>query len=106
MWRKNWELLKVRAHSALLKIDIAVKSLSQVDFRDTPLDIKCGLVHSSSHPQTTNSLYDVKLALTSFDARKASQNVKAGDDALTEDFVEQAYFRLWTNAASEVQRTA
>jgi hypothetical protein len=88
------------------EIDISVESLSQVDFRDTPLDTKCGLVHSSSNIQTTDSLYDVKLALTSFEARKAIQNVRAGDDALMEDFVERAYFRLWTNAASDVQRIA
>jgi len=106
MWRKNWERLKVVAHSPSLKIDICVESLSQVDFRGTPLDTKCGLVYSSFNIQTTDSLYDVKLALTSFEARKAIQNLRAGDDALTEDFVERAYFRLWTNAASDVQRIA
>ena len=83
-----------------------MKTLSQVDFRETPLDMKCGLVHSISHGQTTDRLYDVKLALTSFDGRKTSGNLEAGDDALTEDFVERAYFRLWTNTASELRREA
>jgi hypothetical protein len=83
-----------------------VRGLPQVDFRETPLDMKCGLVHSISHSQTTDSLYDVKIALTSFDGRKTSGNSEGEDDALSDDFVERVYFRLWTNAASSARPSA
>lgn len=65
---------------------------------ETPLDVKCGLVHSIIEGNSADALHDVKLALTSFAARKKVGNVDLADEVLTEDFVERAHFRLWTGA--------
>jgi hypothetical protein len=78
-----------------------VKGLTQVNFRETIFDVKCGLIRSISRGQTTDELYGVKLALAGSVGRKNAGNVATGDDAFGEDFVEKAYLRLWTNAASE-----
>lgn len=84
----------------LLIVDIAVQEISQVDLRETPLDTKCALIHGISSANGADSLFDVKLALTSFGARKKSVNLQPADESLTEDFVERVQFRLWTGGKS------
>ena len=51
--------------------------MSQVDW-ESSLDVKCGLVDDISQGETVDKLFDVKLALTSFDTRR-----KGGTDVLT-----------------------
>jgi hypothetical protein len=85
---------------SLLIIDIAVQEISQVDLRETPLDAKCGLIHGISSADGADTLFDVKLALTSFAARKKSVNLQPADESLTEEFVNRVLLRLWTGGKS------
>jgi hypothetical protein len=78
--------------------DLAVLSMSQADVSENPLDSKCGLMHGISQVRTADALFDVKLALTSFDVRKRSTTLYSTDDVLKDDFVERVQFRLWTTA--------
>lgn len=82
-----------------------MQTISHVDINETPLDIKCGLVHNIAKAQTADALFDIKLALTSFDVRDKSGSVQE-DDVLTQDFVERAQFRLWTGAKLPADGTA
>ena len=70
-------------------------TISQVDTNETPLDTKCGLIHSISDGYTADTLFDVKLS--SYASRKQSGNLDVAEDPLMEDFVERAQFRLWTS---------
>ena len=94
------EVQKVQLFYVLLILDIAVQEISQVDLRETPLDTKCGLIHGISTGEVSDTLFDVKLALTSFGARKKSANLQPADENLTEDFVERVQFRLWSGNKS------
>jgi hypothetical protein len=84
------EVQKVQIFCISLILDIAIQEISRVDLRETPLDTKCGLIHGISTGEVADTLFDVKLALTSFSARKS----------LTEDFVERVQFRPWTSSKS------
>jgi len=80
-----------------LTVDVTVQTISQVDVNERPLDTKCGLIHNISQMRMADSLFDVKLAFSSFNIKK-NGNLNATDDALNDDFVEKAQFRLWTSA--------
>ena len=82
----------------LLILDVTLQAMSQVDVNESPLDIKCGLIHGISRMQMADSLFDVKLAFSSFNARNKPGNRNTVDDVLTEEFVERVQFRLWTSA--------
>ena len=62
-------------------------------------------MHNIAKAQTADALFDIKLALTSFDVRNKSGSVHE-DDVLTQDFVERALFRLWTGAKPTAGGTA
>ena len=81
-----------------------MQTISQVDANESPLDIRCGLMRSISEVQTTDRLFDVKLAL-SFAVRRKSGVLDTREDALTEDFVERAQFRLWASARSPGEKS-
>jgi hypothetical protein len=81
---------------------VSLQTKSQVEVNENPLDIKCGLIHSISRMQMADSLFDVKLAFSSFNARNKSGNLNNADDVLTEEFVERVQFRLWTSAKTPV----
>lgn len=80
-------------------------TISHVDVCESPLDIKCGLIRSISEGQTTDRLFDVKLALSSFAVRKKSGTLDTREDALTEDFVERAQFRLCASVRSPGEKS-
>jgi len=63
-------------------------------------------MYNITRADTADTLFDVKLALTSFDVRKKSGNVDETDVVLTRDFVEKASFRLWTGAKHPEHGTA
>jgi len=65
---------------------------------DLRIDFRCGILHLISQANTTHGLYDLKLALSSFEVREKAGKLEGVDDPMTEDFVEQARFRLWSNA--------
>lgn len=75
--------------------DIAVQAISEVDTGETTLDMKCGLMYNLSHAETTDALYDVKLAFTSYEARRKAHIAATPDEAWMENFIERAQFRLW-----------
>ena len=62
-------------------------------------------MRSISEAQTTDRLFDVKLALSSFAVRKKSEILDTREHALTEEFVERAQFRLWATARSPGQKS-
>jgi hypothetical protein len=78
--------------------------MAQVNARETPLDTKCGLIHNISSGQFADSLYDVKLTLSAFDARERIINLQSADNILTKNSVERAQFRLWAGAKSVSSR--
>ena len=78
----------------ILMIDIGVQFMSEVDTRETPLDIKCGLIHSLSHAETTDALFDVKLAFTGYNARRKKGIAETSDETWMQDFIERAQFRF------------
>ena len=71
-----------------------------MDGRETPLDTKCGLTYNIFKGRSVDSLYDVKLTLSAFNARERTNSLHCADDILTADFVERAQFRLWAGATS------
>ncbi len=79
--------------------------MAQVNVRETPLDTKCGLMHNISKGLSADSLYDVKLTLSAFDARERITNLQIPDNILTRTSVERAQFRLWTSPKSFSSRT-
>ena len=79
----------------LLIVDVGVQVMSEVDTHETLLDTKCGLIHSLAHAETTDALLDVKLVLTSYDARRKAQLATASDESWMEDFIGRTQFRLW-----------
>jgi hypothetical protein len=73
-----------------------VEFISQV-YSESSIDTKCGLLHDISQGDTVDKLFDVKLALTSFDVRRKA-NMDIRDELLTNDFVERLRFRLWSGS--------
>lgn len=82
-----------------------MQTISQVDASESPLDIKCGLMRSISQVQTTDGLFDVKLALSSFAVRNKSRILDTKEDSLTVDFVERAQFRLWASVRNPGEKS-
>lgn len=83
-----------------MTLDVTVESLAHVSGRETSLDTKCGLTYNIFNRSSINSLYDVKLALSAFNAREKTCSLHKADDILTTYFVERAQFRLWSGATS------
>lgn len=82
---------------ALLTID-TLESGYPSESADLRVDFRCGILHLISNATTADSLYDLKLALSNFEVREKAGKLESVDDPMTEDFVEQARFRLWSNA--------
>ena len=80
-----------------LTLGVDVQTMSEIGIGETPLDVKCGLIYNICHGQTTDALFDVKLALTRFDVKRDADNVEKSDDPLSDDFVEKLKFRVWGN---------
>jgi len=81
---------------SILIVDILQNSLEEVTENETSLDVKCGVVYEMAHPETADNLFDVKLALASFNALRRSGNTQGHDDLLTESLADRTRFRLWT----------
>jgi hypothetical protein len=81
-------------------IDIGALAISEVDTRETPLDTKSAFIHNLTHGETTDALYDVKLAFTTYEARRKAGMAATSEESWMEDFIERAQFRLWGNGAS------
>jgi hypothetical protein len=101
MLKKSWEHLKVELKLYMLIADISVETIAHADSSESPLDTKCGILHSISQARTADSLFDVKLALTSFDVRKKAGGLEVTDQVLSDDFIERVHFRLWSNAKAQ-----
>jgi hypothetical protein len=74
-------------------VDITVQELSEADTQESYLDVKCGLIRNLTHAETTDELFDIKLALTSYEVRK-SEGRTLPEESWLEDFLQRAQFHV------------